>query len=142
MDKTVLYEFLAHHRYGVVSSVSATGVPQSALVGIAVTQQLDIIFDTVKTTRKYPNLIACPDCSLVVGWENEQTVQLEGTAFEPQGEELVSYQEAYFSVWPDGRARVSWPGITWLVVHPDWIRYSNFSQSPPGIEEVRLKTPS
>lgn len=60
MDKVDLYSFLSRYRYGVVSSISADGTPQSALVGIAVSQELEIIFDTVTSSRKYPNLIARP----------------------------------------------------------------------------------
>ena len=138
MDQASIYKFLVQHRYGVVSSISANGTPQSALVGISATPDLEIIFDTLKTTRKYPNLIARPSCSVVIGWENEQTVQLEGTAFEPQGGKLARYQQAYFEVWPDGRARISCPGITWLVVRPWWLRYSDFRQSPPLIAETVL----
>ncbi len=138
MDKAAIYKFLTRHRYGVVSSLSNTGAPQSALVGIAVTLELEIIFDTLKTTRKYPNLITRPTCSVVVGWENEQTVQLEGLAFEPQGAELAKYQETYFAAWPDGPGRITWPEITWLVVRPTWIRYSDFSQSQPLIVEISM----
>lgn len=136
MDKTDLYVFMAQFRYGVVSSVSSNGTPQSALVGIATTPELEIVFDTVKSSRKYPNLVARPSCSLVVGWGGEQTVQFEGAASEPTGAELKRCQEAYFAVWPDGPARMSWPGITYFAVRPRWIRYSDFDQSPPLIEEL------
>jgi hypothetical protein len=105
-------------------------------VGIATTPELEIIFDTVKSSRKYPNLVERPSCSFVVGWDGEQTVQFEGDAFEPAGEELKRYQEAYFVVWPDGPARMSWPGITYFVVRPRWIRYSDFDRTPPFIEEI------
>jgi hypothetical protein len=138
MDQAAIYRFLIQHRYGVVSSISTPGTPQSALVGIAVTADIEIIFDTLKTTRKYPNLISRPSCSFVIGWENEQTVQLEGTAFEPQGAELAKYQQTYFAAWPDGPTRISWPGITWLVVRPTWLRYSDFNQSPPRIVEISI----
>ena len=74
MDRNALYSFVGRHRYGVVSSISGKGVPQSALVGIATTPNLEIIFDTVKSSRKYPNLIARPICSFAVGWAGEQTV--------------------------------------------------------------------
>jgi Pyridoxamine 5'-phosphate oxidase len=57
---------MAEHRYSVVSSISPTGTPQSALVGIAVTEQLEIIFDTLRSTRKYRNLKARPACSVVL----------------------------------------------------------------------------
>ena len=77
MDEAGIYAFMAQHKLGVLSTSSDTGSPQSAVVGIAVTAQLEIIFDTVNTTRKYPNLIARPACSFVV-WDGAQTVQYEG----------------------------------------------------------------
>jgi hypothetical protein len=138
MDRNALYSFMGRHRYGVVSSISGKCVPQSAMVGIATTPDLEIIFDTVKSSRKYPNLIARPICSFVVGWAGEQTVQLEGVATEPKGPDLKRYQEMYFSVWPDGPARMSWPDIANLVVRPRWIRYSDYDQVPPVIEEITL----
>jgi pyridoxine/pyridoxamine 5'-phosphate oxidase len=111
METEGIYSFMARFRYGVVSSMSREGNPQSALVGIATTPELEIIFDTLNSARKYRNLIARPSCSLVVGWDGEQTVQYEGIAAEPKGAELKRYQEAYFAVWPDCFAHLSWPGI-------------------------------
>jgi Pyridoxamine 5'-phosphate oxidase len=138
MDRIALHSFMVRHRYGVVSSVSADGTPQSALVGIAVSPDLEIIFDTLKSSRKYPNLTARPNCSFVVGWAGEQTVQFEGIATEPNGPDLKRYQEIYFTVWPDGQARLNWPGIAYVVVKPRWIRYSDYDQVPATIEEVVL----
>ena len=86
MDRIALHSFMARHRYGVVSSTSGDDTPQSALVGIAITPDLEIIFDTVKSSRKYRNLIARPACSFVVGWAGEQTVQFERHATEPNGQ--------------------------------------------------------
>ena len=136
MDRFSLHAFMSQYRYGVVSSLSSGGTPQSALVGIAVSTELEIIFDTVKSSRKYPNLIAHPACSFVVGWGGEQTVQFEGIAEEPHGSELKRCQEIYFAAWPDGPARMAWPGIAYFVVRPRWIRYSDFDQNPPLIEEM------
>ena len=138
MDQAAIHAFMGQFRYGVVSSIARNGTPQSALVGIATTPALEIVFDTVKTSRKYPNLIERPSCSLVVGWGGEQTVQLEGEAFEPAGAELKRYQEAYFTVWPDGPARMKWPGIAYFVVRPRWLRYSDFEQSPALIAEIEF----
>jgi hypothetical protein len=44
-------------RYRVVSSLAADGTPQSALVGVAITSNLEVVFDTLRTTRKYANLM-------------------------------------------------------------------------------------
>jgi len=136
MDKAGIHAFMTGFRYGVVSSIAADGSPQSALVGIAVTADLEIIFDTVRSSRKYPNLIARPACSFVVGWPGEQTLQYEGTAIEAQSADLERVREAYFAVWPDGRDRLAWPGLTHFVVKPRWLRFSDFDQSPPLIVEM------
>ena len=138
MNGPTLYALMAPHRYGVVSSISKAGTSQSALVGIAVTAELEIIFDTLRTTRKYRNLMALPLCSIVLGFPGEQTLQFEGRAMEPQGAELTRYQEVYFSVWPDGRDRMEWAGMTYLVARPTWIRFSDFYQSPPLIREFTI----
>ena len=137
MDRAALYAFMARFRYGVVSSIARDGSPQSALVGIAVTPELEIVFDTVKSSRKYPNLTERPACAVVIGgWDSEQTVQFEGVAVEPVGAELKHFQDIYFAVWPDGPSRLSWPGLTHFVLKPRWIRYTDFDQSPPLIVEM------
>jgi hypothetical protein len=138
MDRAALHSFLAQYRYGVVSSISSDETPQSALVGIAVTPSLEIIFDTLKTSRKYHNLTERSACSFVIGWSGEQTVQLEGTAFEPGLDQLDFYQRAYFQTWPDGVSRANWPGIAYFVVRPNWIRYTDYDKNPPLIHEVLL----
>jgi pyridoxine/pyridoxamine 5'-phosphate oxidase len=135
MTKEELFGFMAAHRLGVLGSVSPEGEPQSALVGIAVTEELEIVFDTLTTTRKYRNLMADSRACFAIGWEGEQTVQFEGEAFVPEGSELNRYKSVYFATWPDGPARQSWPGIVYFVVRPRWIRYSDFDRRPPLIEE-------
>jgi len=142
MTEADLYAFLVKCKLGVLGTICPAGTPQSALVGIAITPQLEIIFDTVKSSRKYPNLIARPACSFVIGgWgTGEQTVQYEGEAEELKSPELERYQEIYFKTWPDGPARMSWPGIVYFVVRPAWIRYSDFDQSPPLIREFTFRS--
>ncbi|HYL91895.1 MAG TPA: pyridoxamine 5'-phosphate oxidase family protein [Alphaproteobacteria bacterium] len=135
MTKRDLYLFIKQWKLGVLSSLGASGVPQSALVGIAVTENLEIVFDTVKSSRKYGNLTGRPACSFVFGWIGEQTVQYEGKAEELRAPQLQRFQEIYFQAWPDGPARLSWPGIVYFVVKPSWIRYSDFDQNPPLIRE-------
>jgi len=140
MDKTALFEFMKQFRYGVISSLSSDRTPQSALVGIATTREMEIVFDTVKSSRKYRNLNEHPSCSFVVGWGGEQTVQFEGIAFEPKGDELERYRDAYFAIWPDGRERLAWREIVHFVVRPSWIRYSDFDKNPPLIWEATFSS--
>lgn len=138
MNQEVLYSFLKRYRFGVISSTLETGTPQSALMGIAVTPQLEILFETLKSTRKYSNLRERPTCSFVVGWGGEQTVQFEGIALEPQGAELTRVQESYCAIWPECRSHLTWNDIAYFAVRPTWIRYSDFNRSPAVIREMRI----
>lgn len=141
MTQTDLHRFIAQCKLGVLSTLAESGAPQSALVGIAVNPNLEIVFDTVKISRKYPNLIARRRCSFVIGWAGEQTVQYEGEATELQGQELKRCQEVYFQALPDGPTRLAWPGIVYFVVRPSWIRYSDFDRNPPLIQEFTFPIP-
>ena len=138
MDKSRLYEFLRSNRLGVLSTVGPKGEPQSALVGFAITPEFEIIFDTVGRSRKFANLSRDPRAAFVIGWEGEITVQFEGIARQISSTELGHYHEVYFRAFPDGPARLQWDGITYYVVATKWIRYSDFNQSPPLIEEFRF----
>lgn len=135
MDRQALCTFINRQRHAVISSTAPDGTPQSALVGIASTPHLEIIFDTLKTSRKYPNLMQRSTCSLVIGWTGEQTLQLEGIAQEPQGEALEHFLHTYFTHWPECRAHLTWPAIAYIVIRPHWLRYSDYDQKPPLIEE-------
>jgi hypothetical protein len=135
MTKADVYQFLSGNKLGVLGYLSSQGEPRSALVGIGVTPDLDIVFDTVSSSRKYGCLVANPAASFVMGWAGEVTVQYEGQAFQPTGAELERYQQPYFAAWPECRDHLSWPGIAYFVVRPKWIRYSDYDQRPPLIEE-------
>jgi pyridoxine/pyridoxamine 5'-phosphate oxidase len=133
-----IYRFLREHRLAVISTTGPAASPQAAVIGIAVTEALDIIFDTTTTSRKYANLCADPRVALVIGWDLGQTVQPEGTAEVLSGPELDACKPDYFALWPDGRDRERWPDIAYVRVRPTWLRYSDYSRAPPRVEELRL----
>jgi len=56
MTQEFLYSFIRQYKYGILSTVSFLNVPESACVGITITPELGIIFDTVSDSRKYKNL--------------------------------------------------------------------------------------
>jgi hypothetical protein len=72
----------------------------------------------------------------VIGWENEQSVQYEGVADEPMGDELAALKRVYFEAWPDGPERENWDGITWFRVRPRWIRFSDFNRASDVVREM------
>lgn len=138
MDATHLLEFMRQHRLAVEASVSSAGGAQAAVVGVAVTDRFEIVFDTLGSTRKAENLRRNPRLALVIGGlvgGDERTVQYEGLADEPTGIELERLKNAYYGVFPDGPSRSGWPGLTYVRVRPTWIRYSDYNVDPPHIVE-------
>lgn len=136
MQALEIVQFLRRYKLAVQASVTHDGAPQAAVIGFAVTDALEIVFDTVVTTRKYRNLLENPRIALVIGWEHAITAQVEGLVDFPSGAELERVKECYFAVYPDGRDRLAWPGITHARVRPTWIRYSDFTVDPPRIVEL------
>ena len=142
MTARALLEFLQSQRLAVQASVSASGVPQAAVVGFAVTDRFEIVFDTLASTRKAHNLRRNPRISLVIGGlvaGDERTVQLEGVADEPSGGDLERVKRVYYEAYPDGPARLSWPGLIYVRVQPAWARFSDYNKNPPEIEEFSVE---
>jgi len=138
MNRGQLLDFIRLHRLAVQTSVSARGAPQAAIVRFAVTDDFEIVFDTLDTTRKVLNLRRDGKIAFVIGgWTpgDERTVQYEGVADEPAGSDLDRLKEVYFARYPDGRDRLSWPGLTYIRARPTWIRHSDFNQNPPEVVE-------
>lgn len=101
--------FVRARGLAVLATVSADGHPQAAVVGVAATDDGDIVFDTTRPSRKLTNLTRQPRVALVIGgdWADEQTVQLEGIAAEvPRHDPAVA---AYYEQFPAGRERAAWP---------------------------------
>jgi ribosomal protein S18 acetylase RimI-like enzyme/general stress protein 26 len=132
--------FLRGHRLAVQASVSPSGVPQAAVVGYGVSDRLEIVFDTVDSTRKAQNLRRNNRIALTIGGltaGDERTVQLEGISDEPAGVELEVLKQVYYAAYPDGPTRLSYPGLIYIRVRPTWIRYSDYNARPPEIIEFR-----
>jgi uncharacterized pyridoxamine 5'-phosphate oxidase family protein len=138
MNVKEVYEFMIKERLAVLSTVTDSGQPQAALMGMAVRPPLKIIFDTVKSSRKYPNLKKNPRVAWVLGCTTEVSVQYEGLADELAGEELSKYKKIYFAAFPDGPVRKSWLGSTYFVVRPTWVRYCDYNPDSRRIEAQKF----
>ena len=140
MDPAQLLQFMRQYRTATEATASASGGVQAAVVGIAVTDRFEIVFDTIASSRKAQNLRRNPKMAFVIGGladGDERTVQYEGVADEPAGEDLERLKRIYYAVYPDGPSRLSWPGLIYVRVRPVWIRFSDFTADPPMIVEFR-----
>ena len=139
MTRLEILEFMRGYSLAVQASVSPLGAPQAAVVGFIVTDDFEIVFDTIETTRKIVNLRRNVQCALVIGGianGDERTVQFEGIADEPVGDDLLRLKELYLVRFPEARERQLWRGLTYVRVRPQWLRFSDFNQSPTRIIEL------
>ena len=133
-----VFDIARRKRFFVISTVNESGAPEAALMGFALTEANEIVFDTLASSRKAVNLARNPNAALVIGWDDNMSLQIEGSARRPVADDLASAKAAYFREWPDGRVRETWPDIAYVVVKPKWIRYSNYAAGPPVVEEFRV----
>jgi pyridoxine/pyridoxamine 5'-phosphate oxidase len=125
-----VFDIVRQKRFAVVSTVHDSGAPEAALVGFALTGRNEVVFDTLGSSRKAVNIASRPAAALVIGWDNDISIQIEGDARQPQGDDLAYAKAAYFREWPDGRARENWPDIAYIAVKPRWVRYANYAGAP------------
>lgn len=138
LNRTALLGFLRSHRYVVQSSTHPSEAPQSAVVGIAVSESFEIVFDTLATSRRAQNLRHNSLIAFVIGGlvsNDERTVQYEGIADELSGSDRTRLRDLYYTVFPDGQERLKWSGLIYIRTVPTWLRYSNYNQDPPEIHE-------
>jgi len=139
MSRADLLRYMRSHKLAVVGSAGIDGAPQAALVGVAATDDLHIVFDTVSTSRKHGNFLRDSRASVTFSGPDEQTLQMEGHAALVDGHAPsdACYLAAYYEAWPDGRDRAKWPRIAYWRIVPAWIRYSDYERGPL-IEEFRF----
>jgi uncharacterized protein YciI len=130
-----LVTFLKCARFWTVSSVSESGAPASAVVGVAVGDDLSLVFDTLGTTRKAANLRRDGRVSLTM-WSGAATAQIEGRATEPTAAARDAAKAIYFATFTDGREREGWADITWFTIRPTWMRFSDFGGDAPTVVEL------
>jgi general stress protein 26 len=123
-------DFVRQRDLAVIATRGADGAPQAALVGIAATWRAELAFDTSRSSRKYRNLSAFAQVAMVIGWDNEMTVQCEGIADIPMGSDHDRCLDAYLAQYPDGVERAHEPDIVHVRVRPNWLRYSTTGLSP------------
>lgn len=136
MDKQKILDFIKKQKIAVLSTITKDSNPESAVLEFGETDNLELIFDTFSSARKYYNLQNNKNVSFVIGWDENITIQYEGVAEELKGEKLESYKNKYFKKNPEAKRWESRKGMTYFIVTPTWIRYSDLNKNPWEVFEV------
>ncbi|MDE2311547.1 MAG: pyridoxamine 5'-phosphate oxidase family protein [Patescibacteria group bacterium] len=136
--KKLILNFIKSQKLAVLATVNQKSGPEAAVIEFGQTDDLEIIFDTLTSYRKYKNLSENSKVAIVVGWDNDVTIQYEGEAVELAGEEKIKCQELYFEKNPEARRWSDNPEIKYYKVIPKWIRYSDLNVKPWNIIELNF----
>jgi general stress protein 26 len=140
MKLSEIYEFVKTCNLAVVSTINQNGSPQSAVVEFAEQPDLTIIIHTLNTSRKYQNLRLNKEVAIVIGWDNNITVQINAVAHELAGDELAIIKQIYSAKNERAKKWEIRPDIAYFAFKPTWIRYSDLGQKPWIIQEFNIKT--
>jgi general stress protein 26 len=131
MDKKqFVFNFLNTRELTVIASVTSEGMPESAVMEFAITEDLTIIFDTANTTRKYHNLKSNARVAFAFGGEEGDTIQYEGIADEVVGQQREQYRDVFLKKNPDAKKWDMLPETVYFKVVPTWIRYTAMGKEP------------
>ncbi len=123
--------------FAVVSSIWQ-GKPQSAVVAFTELEDFALVFGTKNFTRKFRNIEANPNVSLVVGWDEAVTIQLEGTTELLEGAEMTRCQKKHVQKHPGSERYANMPEQRYFKIAPRWIRYTDISQDPEFSFELNI----
>lgn len=140
LSRAEAYDFLRRQNLGVISTVSEQGIPEAALVNYGVTESLELILETLQSSRKYKNLYRNPHAALAMGLGKEcLTCQYEGVVRWPSDATLPGLLDVYFTARPEGLLHRGWPDLVYVVVKPSWIRISNYDLMNWNVRELDLR---
>ena len=140
MDKSAsIFNFLEAHKLGVISTVSAAGSPESALVAFTSDDSLCLYFQTKSTTRKAANLARNPEVACVIGttMEDMATLQFEGRALQITAQdEIEKIKQLFIANDSPAKNFLEQPDIIFFKITPTWISFSDYNKKPPVIVEL------
>jgi len=130
--------FLAKHELGSIATIHTDKAgPESAVVAFAETNELELLFGTANTTRKYYNIAQNPHVAFVIGWSStEGSMQYEGVAQELHEEEVKKYWPLLVAKNESHRQFFGQSVQRYFLVKPTWIRFIDSAGSPPDTYEI------
>jgi DNA-binding winged helix-turn-helix (wHTH) protein len=139
IERKDLLPFIRRHQLAVVSTISTSGFPQSSVVRILATDAFELVFSAGSQQRKVANLATCEKISAVIGWDEYQTIQLEGIGTVLQGAQLDKIKAFFAKNAPDEYAwRHRIEGLRYIKITPKWLRFSDFRKNPANILTIDM----
>lgn len=134
--KKIIENLINQNRLAVLSTITPENESESAIMEFSAGDNLELVFDTLPTSRKYKNLGKNKTVSVVIGWE-PATIQYEGTAIEVVANELEKYKQIHFHKFPDA-VKFEKFDMKFFKIIPKWIRFTDVSKQPWEVFEIEF----
>ncbi|WP_125774251.1 pyridoxamine 5'-phosphate oxidase family protein [Antribacter gilvus] len=138
MDTAELVAYVRSQADGVVATTGPGGAPQAAYLSLAATDRGELVLDARASSRKVVNLRADARVAVVVGGPDGTTLQCEGLADLPEGDDRERCAAAYVAAFPQFAASLADDGIVLVRITPSWARHGDFRGDVPVLRDVDL----
>jgi pyridoxine/pyridoxamine 5'-phosphate oxidase len=139
VDQEELIAFVRRRGQAVLATCGPDGAPQATQVSIAVTDHGEFVFDMSVHSREHQNIAAVALVALVVGGDEEVSVQCEGTAQVLAGADRDRCLRTYFQQHPQARVRALASYMVQAKVLPRTLRLSDRRPDSFGVQEIHLQ---
>lgn len=118
-----MLSFMAEHELCVISTVSSTHAPESAIVGFSHDEDLNLYIGTSNKSRKYANLTQNPRAAIVIGnWKAE--IQYEGNSeIIVDTEYMKLVEQKHINKLPGTAEYRKNQNQVYVKISPTWIRF-------------------
>jgi len=139
VDLTQFIDFTNLHGDGVLSTLGPDGEPQAAYISIAAMDDGSLVFDAKADSRKIANIARDGRVAVVIGGRDGASVQCEGTATVPVGEEHEKCAAAFIHRFPQFAVSVV-SGAVVVHIRLVWARVGEYVGEKFVFSEVKLSS--
>jgi len=140
MSLDELMAMLDTHRVGVVAMLRPSGDPHAAVMHFSVNLRRELLFSTDRNSVKVSGIAEHNRAAFATGWSEDdwKTFQVRGTIRAASDRELADVHACHYAKHPQSAAFKDDPDTVFLILSPDWVRYSDLGIVPEHIEEVQM----
>jgi general stress protein 26 len=138
VDLEQMVAYVRERGDGVVSTLGPDGAPQAAYLAVTATDRGELVLDARASSRKVANVRRDARVAMVVGGPDGTTLQAEGVADLPEGEDRARCAAAYGAAFPQFAASLTDAGIVVVRVVLTWARHGDFRGRAPVMSDVAL----
>ncbi len=126
--KKKVLDFIKKEKLGALATVTSDGQPEVAVMVISQEDNLELIFQTPNSYRKYKNLKSNPNVAICFGFDLKEfvTVQYEGISREAEEHEIDECRKIHVGKNPKSADYAYLSQNKYFIVKPKWIRYWDF----------------